>query len=85
MVLFPRCELKCGNMKKDKEKIKEPYRPEDTPQPPQEIDPDTGRKRENPVEGKGRSSGEPANKTDGTSEEQHLLDENTDIDDETTI
>ena len=72
-------------MNKDREKIKEPYKPEDTPRPPQNIDPDTGRKRENPVEGNARPSGEPESKTAGKSEKSHLLDEDTDIDDETTI
>ena len=72
-------------MKKDRDKIKEPYKPEDTPQPPQQIDPDTGRQRENPVEEKGRASREPENKKKEKSENSHLLNEDSQIDDETTI
>ena len=77
--------IKAATMKKEREKIKEPYKPEDTPQPPQRIDPDTGRQRENPVEGKGTPSRGAENNTAKESERSHLLDEDTDIDDETTI
>ena len=72
-------------MKKEREKIKEPYKPEDTPQPPQNIDPDTGRKRENPVEGKAGQSVQAEDNAAGKTRKSHLLDEDTDIDDETTI
>lgn len=39
-------------MEKNREKIKEPFEPEDTPKPPQIIEPNTERQRENPIEGK---------------------------------
>lgn len=81
-------------MEKDREApkdIREPFRPEDTPRPPQE-DP-TGRSPESPVEEK---RNEPASdehdenkKTNQKSKDQpgkgHLLNEQADIDDETTI
>ena len=39
-------------MEKNRKKIKEPYEPEDTPQPPQIIEPNAESQRENPIEGK---------------------------------
>jgi hypothetical protein len=71
-------------MKDERKKIKEPFEPEDTPKPPQQIDPNTGRQRENPVQDK-RKPGDTQNKAAEQEGEPHLLDEETDIDDETTI
>ena len=70
-------------MKDEKKKIKEPYEPEDTPKPPHIIDPNE-RKRDNPIEENEGSEGRPAAKApDGT--RPHLLSEEADIDDETTV
>ena len=72
-------------MKNDKKEIKEPYEPENTPQPPQIIEPNSGRERENPVKDDER----PNNRTAGTERsgpaKQHLLADDAEIDDETTI
>jgi len=77
-------------MKNDKKNIKEPYEPNDTPKPPQVIEPNSGRERENPVtedertEASGRN--EKRNNPDAAhSEKQHLLADDAEIDDETTI
>lgn|GEM_PF-3930228 len=73
------------NMKDKKEKHREPYRPEDTPNPPQIIDPQGEREKENPVEGKSaseRRKPDPEASKDG---KQHLLSDESDIEDETTI
>jgi hypothetical protein len=69
-------------MKDEKKKIKEPYEPEDTPKPPHIIDPNDT-KRENPIEDKERSEGRPATTPGQT--KPHLLSEEADIDDETTV
>jgi len=72
-------------MKKKGEKIKEPYAPDDTPKPPQIIDPNTGRQRENPVEDKGRTKSKPESKEAKKGERAHLRSEESEIDDDTTI
>lgn len=71
-------------MEKEREKIKEPFDPEKTPKPPQQIDPDMNQKRENPLSEKGRPS-KSDDKPAGKSEGGHLLDEEADINDETTV
>lgn len=72
-------------MKKQNKNIREPYKPEDTPKPPQIIEPNSGRQRENPIENKGREEDSPANASGKQKEKQHLLSEDADIDDETTV
>lgn len=84
-VLFRWLYPKCAAMEKERKKIKEPYEPENTPRPPQNIEPELDQQRKNPVEEKGRTPGGPDKKKDGRSEKSHLLNENADIDDETTI
>ena len=69
---------------KKNEKIKEPYQPENTPEPPQRIDPDIERQRENPVEGK-RKPAKEADNRETDPEKSHLLNEGADINDETTV
>ena len=69
---------------KTNEEIKEPYQPENTPEPPQRIDPDMGRQRENPVEGKRKPAREADNK-ETDAKKSDLLNEGADINDETTI
>ncbi|HEY9488298.1 MAG TPA: hypothetical protein VIQ51_08200 [Chryseosolibacter sp.] len=71
-------------MKKGK-KIKEPYEPEDTPNPPQIIEPHTAEDREKPVENKDRPEKKLDSETETRKGRQHLLADETDIDDETTI
>lgn len=71
-------------MKDDRKKIKEPFEPDDTPKPPQQVDPGTARKRENPDEGKEQKQ-DPEKKPAGETGKQHLLNDEADIDDETTI
>ena len=73
-------------MKKQEKKIKEPYEPQDTPKPPQIIEPNSGKKRENPIEDKEGQPASPDNSVSGkTRGPQHLLSEEADIDDETTV
>lgn len=73
-------------MNKENEEIKEPYKPEDTPTPPHNIEPNSGRERENPVEDKKSSERKPGvGPKEKESSKQHLLSEDTDIKDETTI
>lgn len=72
-------------MNKENEKIKEPYKPEDTPKPPQIIEPDSGRKKENPVQDKSNSERSPGKAGQKEDEKQHLLSDDTDINDETTV
>ena len=72
-------------MKKDRKKIQEPFEPTDTPTPPQIIDPNTGRQREHPVEDAEKSRTTPANKKEGKQEKGHLLSDETEINNETTI
>ena len=75
-------------MKKDKKEIKEPYEPKDTPKPPQVIEPNSKQERENPVKEDDRidvrsKSGGPADNEGNR--KQHLLADDAEIDDETTI
>lgn len=42
---------------KEKKKIREPFEPHKTPEPPQIIEPNSKRERENPVEDKDRRGG----------------------------
>lgn len=72
-------------MKNGKKKIKEPFEPKDTPKPPQIIEPDNGRKRENPVKEDDRPENNAKTNSAGNSERQHLLADDAEIDDETTI
>lgn len=70
-------------MEKNKNKIREPYHPEDTPKPPQIIDPDEGRGKK-PV--KDKPSNQQHTGTDGKDKKRDpLLGDPTEIDDETTI
>ena len=72
-------------MNKENKKIKEPYTPEDTPTPPHNIEPNSERERQHPVEYKSKSERKPGEGTRKESDKQHLLSEETDIKDETTI
>jgi hypothetical protein len=50
-------------MEKDSKKIKEPFKPEDTPKPPQIIDPEERDERQHPVKEKGKPGAkQPENK-----------------------
>ncbi len=69
-------------MKNENIKIREPYEPKDTPKPPQIIEPNSKQQRENPVEGEAESRKSPGKKPD---KKQHLLSDDADINDETTI
>lgn len=70
-------------MKKQNKNIQEPYDPQKTPKPPQIIDPENAQKKENPIERKERDE---ASKTATASpNRQHLLSEDAEIDDETTV
>ncbi|MEX2231563.1 MAG: hypothetical protein WD824_05350 [Cyclobacteriaceae bacterium] len=71
-------------MKKDK-KIREPFEPGDTPKPPQIIEPNSGRQRENPVEEESSEKKTPKNKTAGKNKKPQQLGDETEINDETTI
>jgi hypothetical protein len=76
-------------MKQDKSKIKEPYTPENTPPPPQIIDPNQ-RKEQNeedrPIENRQKNEKARENKSPQKKEKPKLLGESeTEIDDETTI
>lgn len=71
-------------MKKEK-KIKEPYEPDDTPNPPQIIEPHPGIDGEKPVEDKDRTKRTLDSETETPKGRNHLLADETDIDDETTI
>lgn len=73
-------------MKNKDEKAKEPYEPEDTPTPPQVIEPNSKRSRENPVEEENRPDNRQNVQKDANKQERpHLLADEADIDDETTI
>ena len=72
-------------MKKQEKKIKEPYEPGDTPKPPQIIDPNSGKKRENPIEDKERNTSGPDNNASSDSGNSTPLSEDADIDDKTTV
>lgn len=72
-------------MKKDDKKVKEPYEPHRTPEPPQIKEPNSGRERENPVQDRDRKEREAENAGEIKSAKPHLLADDSDIDDETTI
>jgi hypothetical protein len=77
-------------MKQDKNKIKEPYPPENTPSPPQIIDPNQRKERNEddmPIENRQKNNAGGENKsTQKGKEKPKLLGESeTEIDDETTI
>ena len=72
-------------MKKQNKNIREPYEPEQTPKPPQIIEPNSGRQRENPVESPGRPEETSNQKSSKPAENKHLLSEDADINDETTV
>lgn len=77
---------------KDKKNIREPFRPEDTPNPPQIIDPNDREKRKTPVEDKpvrrkdsDRSAEQKNTNAADKQEKPHLLGDDADISDETKI
>ena len=85
-------------MENKKDKIKEPYPPEQTPNPPQVIDPNRRNEegeREAPVENKQGSRNDPRNEgeqvgrkpdnEENEKKEKLLGESETEIDDETTI
>jgi hypothetical protein len=77
-------------MKQDKNKIKEPYSPEHTPNPPQIIDPSLPKERnerDEPVEnrGKDKQQGTDSQKPKKEKKPKLLGESETEIDDETTI
>jgi hypothetical protein len=76
--------LKTKLMKEESKKIKEPYDPGKTPEPPQRVDPNVGRQKEGEVKNK-QSEKKPEKKTDEKEENSHLLNDNAQINDETTI
>jgi hypothetical protein len=70
-------------MKKEKENpVEEPYSPEDTPRPPQIIDPNAREEREHPIKDKGEGA-EKAQKPKPA--RSPALGDEPDIHDETTI
>jgi hypothetical protein len=71
-------------MDKENKKIKEPYQPGRTPEPPQRVDPNAGRQKEGDLKNK-QSEKTPEKKSDEIKENPHLLNENAQINDETTI
>lgn len=73
------------NNKRTNKEIREPFEPEDTPQPPQIIEPNTRREREKPGEDKKRGDKPQDEQQDEQAGKHHLLGDNADIDDETTI
>lgn len=68
-------------MEKNSKRIKEPYEPENTPRPPQKVKPTS--KSHDSAKGRPEPSDDRTTKEKG--HRQHLLDEQADIDDETTI
>ncbi len=70
-------------MEKDKKGNKEPYRPEDTPKPPQQINPDARTKDPDKIGNSSHKKG--PDKNDSGTGRHHLLDDQADIDDETTL
>jgi len=73
------------DMKNDNKKIKEPFEPHGTPEPPQIKEPNSGSERENPVKEDDRKPRNADNAEKGKAAKQHLLADETDIDDDTTI
>jgi hypothetical protein len=69
-------------MKDKRKNIREPYPPENTPRPPQTVDPNRKNQKDAPAEG--ASTPDKKNES-GKMEKPHLLDEDTAIEDETTI
>lgn len=76
-------------MKQNKKEIKEPFPPEKTPNPPQIIDPNQRKKEElsnNKPEDQLRANPQPTSQTSQeNSGGRKLLDDDADIQDETTI
>lgn len=70
-------------MNEENKKIKEPYEPGKTPEPPQRVDPNVGR-QEGEIKNK-RSEKKPEKKRDQKEENPHLLSDDAQINDETTI
>jgi hypothetical protein len=68
-------------MKDKRKEVREPYPPENTPRPPQTVDPNRKNKKDVPAEAA------PSEKRNDSAKmkKPHLLDEEADIDDETTI
>ena len=72
-------------MKKEKRKIKEPFAPEQTPSPPQIIEPNSRQQRENPVGEEEKPDQRKEEKGQQQPTRHHLLSDDADIDDETTL
>lgn len=75
-------------MKKDNKgdkKIREPYEPDDTPKPPQIIEPNSEGEREKPIEKRDRPDDRDEIKPGEGGTKPHLLSDEAEIDDETTI
>ena len=70
-------------MENDRKKIKEPFEPENTPKPPQIIDPEERNERRNTFKEKPGKSGD--KKQEPVKGRPELLGDHADIDDETTI
>jgi hypothetical protein len=84
------CTKKINIMAQDKNKIKEPYSPENTPSPPQIIDPSLQNERnedDKSIENRQKNTTSGENKsTQKKQDKPKLLGESeTEIDDETTI
>jgi hypothetical protein len=74
-------QLNMTTMKKNK-KIREPFEPGDTPKPPQIIEPNAERQRENPVGEESRATKTPDN---NSAKKNKMMGDEAEIDDETTI
>lgn len=70
-------------MSEENKKKREPYDPQNTPDPPQRIEPDAVQAQPDASDRQGKDSG-PEDK-ENEKGRPHLLDEETGIDDETTI
>ncbi|HEX8039303.1 MAG TPA: hypothetical protein VF490_09125 [Chryseosolibacter sp.] len=70
-------------MEKKKKGNREPYRPEDTPQPPQQMDP--GGRAKDRTERQNSPDKRAGETTDPAPGKHHLLSDQADIDDETTV
>jgi hypothetical protein len=79
-VLLTDVVIKSRTMKKERKaaKEKEPFKPQDTPKPPQALEPNN---RKQPDDG----DRENISKSNAPGSRKHLLNEEADIDDETTI
>jgi hypothetical protein len=64
-------------MNKEKKNVKEPFKPENTPKPPQQVHPDPHKKN--------NGDKDKQNKKADSHKPSHLLSDQAEIDDETTI